>query len=334
MGVNVLHMKQSNVHTVLWALYSCGYSTVKDLAHMTGLSFATVGSILNGLVKNGQVTLGEQVSATGGRPSQTYAFCAEHAHVLAVSGRIRNEKDILNAYVGNLYGDIVWQTEQYFEDIDVASFEHLIDVCLKAYPNIRALAFSLPGVENDGLILSNNYKKLEGVFFTRHFEKKYCLPVITQNDVNAAVFGYSRNMEPDRIIAGIFIPGYSAPGVGLKINGKVIKGARGYAGEASLLPLQIDWLTIDYQNPPEIGAAVAKLLSIYCSVVNPSHMVLYGDFFTQAVQDAIEREIPDGLREVYPSVEYKNDYESDVVSGLVTQAIAAYRDSMCALGLI
>lgn len=33
------------------------------------------------------------------------------------------------------------------------------------------------------------------------------------------------------------------------IDGKILKGASGYAGKVALLPLGIDWLSIDYNNP-------------------------------------------------------------------------------------
>ena len=160
MGINAIDVKQNNVHIVLQALSSIKTSTTKDLAQMTGLSFATVGNILNTLVESGQVLLGEQIPSAGGRPSQAYIFNAEFAHVLALSARVQKGKNIIHACVGNLNGETIWQTEQCFESIKLTSFEALVDSCLKAYPTIRILSFSLPGVEHNGVIISNDYAEL------------------------------------------------------------------------------------------------------------------------------------------------------------------------------
>ncbi len=329
MGINMIDMKQSNAQTVLWALSSCKSSTVKDLAGLTGLSYATVGNLLNYFVNSKEVILGEMLSATGGRPSQSYTFNAEYAYVLVFSARVREGKHYIHACVGNLYGEVVWQTEQCFDDIRITSFEALLDLSLRAYPNISILAFSLPGVARDGVILTNDYKELEGVSFTEHFQRKYHLPAIIENDVNAAVFGYSKRIEDDSVVVGIYFPKYFGPGAGTVIDGKILKGAFGFAGEVFLLPLGIDWITINYEKPQEIGPAIAGLISVFCGIVNPEHVVLYGDFFTEEVKKAIEQKLSTlALQGIYPSIVYQCDLNPDIIAGLMTQAVSAYQSGV------
>ena len=219
MGINMIDMKHKNAHTVLWTLCSCRSATIKELAEKTGLSFATVGNILNEFVKSGEVTLGETVSATGGRPSQAYDFNAEYAHMLAMSARIRGGKDVICACVGNLYGETIWKTERCFEHIDLTCFEQMTESCLRAYPTIRVLAFSLPGVERDGVIIANDYTALEGLPFTEHFQEKYGRYVVVENDVNAAVLGYGKTGVPTSVLAGIYFPKYFNPGACILSNG-------------------------------------------------------------------------------------------------------------------
>ncbi|WP_367566280.1 ROK family protein [Lacrimispora sp.] len=319
-------MKQSNAQTVLWTLCSCKTSTVKDLAQLTGLSYATVGNILNDFVDSGEVMLGEMLSATGGRPSQFYTFNAEHAHVLALSARTREGKHMIRACLGNLYGEVIWQAEQSFEDIQLMSFEHMIDSALYPYPTVSILSFSLPGVEQDGVIITNDYAMLRGVSFTKHFQEKYRLPVIIENDVNAAVSGYGKNAETDSVIVGIYFPKYFGPGAGIIIDGKVLKGACGFAGEVSLSPLGIDWLSMDYEKPREVGLAISRLISVFCGIINPEHVVLYGDFFTESVKETIREEIStETLRNVFPTIIYQDDLDFDIITGLITQAVSAYQ---------
>ena len=113
------------------------------------------------------------------------------------------------------------------------------------------------------------------------------------------------------------------------IDGKILKGSGGYAGEVVLLPLGIDWLSINYENPQEAGSAISGLISIFCGIVNPDHVVLYGDFFTDALKAAIEREIPTpAVRNIFPSIVYQRDLDSDIIAGLTARAVAAYRSGL------
>jgi len=326
----MLDLRQSNARTVLWSLRSCRTSTIKDMAQLTGLSFATVGNILNSFVESGEVLLGEMHSSTGGRPSQAYSFNAEYAHVLALSARVRGEKNVITACVGNLYGEEVWKTEQYFDTIQLTSFEALVAASVEAYPTIRVLSFSLPGVELDGVIQVNDYRELEGLPFAEHFQKKYLLPVLIENDVNAAVLGYGKSLKEVSVIVGIYFPRHFGPGAGIMIDGKLLKGACGYAGEVDILPLDIDWCSINYEDPREAGAAISKLVSVFCSILNPEQVVLYGDFFTAALRKAIEEEFPTpAIRNILPSIVYRNDLDSSIHTGLITLAISAYQAGLC-----
>lgn len=326
MGVNMLDMKQNNALTVLWALRSCKTSTIKEIAQITGLSFATVCNVLNSFVESGEVILGDMHSATGGRPSQAYTFQAEYAHVLALSTRIRNGKNIISASVGNLYGEVVWQAEQSFDTIQLTSFEAIIESSLREYPSIRIVAFSLPGIERNGVILINDYQELVGISFTEYFQNKYHLSVVIENDVNTAVFGYSRKTEAVSVIVGIYFPRAFGPGAGIVIDKTILKGSRGFAGEVCLLPIGIDWLSINYENPGEVGAAISKLISIFCGTVNPDRVVLYGDFFNDAFMKAIKQEIPTpAIRNIFPDIDYTSDLDSDIISGLFALALSEYQ---------
>ncbi len=326
MGVNMLDMKQSNALTVLWALRSCKTSTIKEIAQITGLSFATVCNVLNGFVESGEVILGDMHSATGGRPSQAYTFQAEYAHVLALSTRIRNGKNIISASVGNLYGEVVWKIEQSFDTIQLTSFEAMIESSLQAYPSICIVAFSLPGIERNGVILINDYQELVGISFAEHFQTKYQLSVVIENDVNTAVFGYSRKTEAVSVIVGIYFPRAFGPGAGTVIDKIILKGSKGFAGEVCLLPIGIDWLSVNYENPLEVGAAISKLISIFCGTINPDRVVLYGDFFNDAIIEAIQQEAPSQeIRNIFPDIDYTSDLDEDIISGLFALALSEYQ---------
>lgn len=327
--VHAVDLKQKNTHTVLWTLCDRKASTTKELAKLTGLSFATVSSILNALVATGQVLPGHLVTATGGRPSQTYHFHAEYAHVLALSAHVRKSAHVIRACVCNLWGEAVWETELCADTIVLSRFESIIDRCLERYPSICILSFSLPGVEHRGVVVANDYPALVGSAFPAHFQGKYRRLALVENDVNAAVLGYAGNTQSSSPLAGVYFPKCFNPGAGILIGGQVYKGFSGYAGEVALTPLGIDWCALDYTDPREAGAAIGKLLYAVCSIVNPEHVVLYGDFFDSVLQESVQSDLRARMPpSILPQLHYRKELEQDIITGLTAQALTAYRQGL------
>ncbi|MGI6149498.1 MAG: ROK family protein [Firmicutes bacterium] len=326
MGVNMLDVKQVNAEVVLWELWALRTASVKELSQRTGLSFATVASILSGFVETGEVVLGGRLSGTGGRPSQAYVFNAEFAHILALSAQVRNGTHLIRSSVGTLYGETIATNEKSFDQIELISFETMVDAALQAHPKIKVAAFALPGVVRAGRVLVNDYPALEGIDFPGHFRERYGLLGVAGNDVNAALAGYAVNSEPAPVVAALYFPRQFNPGAAVMVDGKIVEGALGYAGEVSLLPIDVDWKRIDYYRPQEIGPALARLVAVFCAIVNPSRVVLYGDFFTEETRRAVTQNIPSsGVNRIFPELVYDRDLDRDIIAGLFSQAIAAYK---------
>lgn len=329
MGVNRLDMKQKNEQMVLQTLRTMHTSTIKQLAQLTGLSLVTVGNIVNAYVESGEVLLGDMHSATGGRPSQAFTYNMSFAHVLALSAQVRKGSFVIDSSVGDLYGEVVWHAEDTFESIDLSSFEQTIETALQLYPRISTVSVSLPGVERDGIILENDFESLKDTSFVDHFQTRYERPFLVENDVNAAVLGYAKKLEDESAIVGIYFPQAFGPGAGIVIDGKVHRGAAGYAGEVNLIPLDVNWLTLNYQSPEETGAAIAKLIGVFCATVNPSQVVVYGDFVTDTLKQAVEQSIPSAeLRRIFPRIEVYENVGEDIRTGLFSLALDAYNKNI------
>ena len=327
MAQNAIHVKQDNIHSVLWSLHSCKSASSKTLSQMTGLSFATVNNILNALVKTGEALPGQTLPSSGGRPSQTYLFNANFAHLLMLSVGVQAGAHSAQACVCNLNGETVLKIERYFDDINLSSIECVIDACLSKDPTIRVLVLSLPGAAFNGSVLTNDYPALEALPITRHLEEKYQRLSLLENDVNAAVLGFSQRIKQPSTTAGIYFPKCFNPGAAFVIDGKILTGAGGFAGEVGLIPLEVEWTTLDYDNPFEISAAIVKLIGIICCVLNPHHIVLYGDFFSDAVRAALcTASQTQDLCRIFPPLTCKQDLNSDMMRGLFAQAISAYRN--------
>ena len=319
-------LKQDHVDAVRWALHAAHSASIRTLANTTGLSFATVAGIMAQLVQTGEALSGEVLPSDGGRPAQSYQFNAAHAQVLAISAQARGSQNVIFAQVRDLYGNTVYQTELVLDTFTVTDFETVIDQCRAAYPAIWVLALALPGVVHQGCAITNDYPALVKVNFQRNLETKYRLPTLVENDVNAAIVCHAL---PSGIAAGLYFPRRFCPGGAVCINGTVLHGAAGYAGELGLLPLGIDWLGLDYTNPAAAAPAVAKALCTFCGLLNPDLLVLYGDFFTPATQQAIQaaaRQCAAG--DLLPPVLYRDVLHEDIFAGLFVKGIKTYRDAL------
>jgi predicted NBD/HSP70 family sugar kinase len=103
------------------------------------------------------------------------------------------------------------------------------------------------------------------------------LPTITENDINAAVVGYSHrnNIGSDNCVVGLYFPDKYPPGAGIYLNGDIYKGKDGFAGEIKFLPFGIDWDSFDYNQNAVDDLIVKAILTFQCTF-NPNTIVIYG----------------------------------------------------------
>jgi hypothetical protein len=103
-------------------------------------------------------------------------------------------QDTLCLRVCNLYGTVIASREGPFAAMSLSDFEPYIDEMFEEYPGIKAIGFGLPGIELGGKIVALDYQRLIGSPIIKHFESRYLVPVLFENDVNAAV------LDPDSFI--------------------------------------------------------------------------------------------------------------------------------------
>lgn len=279
--MDTAHVKQLNLTALRAQLIFKRAATIQELSQMTGLSVVTVKALLGEMIERGEVTQGDMVPSGGGRPSRLYVCNGSYRHSVVIYGHQQLNKNSIHVLVINLFEEIVYREQAYIDDIRIDSFCSMIDRAVTAYPATAAIAFGLPGFEDNGIIVANDYCGIVGNRFVPFYQSRYNVPVAFINDVNAAVKGYSRLAQAKTCLAGIYFPRIYRPGAGLVINGEVYTGAQHFAGEIGRLLPDTDWLTIDYNDDEAVTDAVSRLLSIYCRVVAPEQFVLYGDFFAE-----------------------------------------------------
>lgn len=323
---NALVMKEMNIHLVRRTLKAQKQATKHQLAELTGLSTVTIGTILQKLVEeNIAVELG-LVSSMGGRPAQQYQFNENHAHILTLFTHEQGGLDMLYIRVANLYGVPVYEHETPLTDINLYTFEPYIDSALEAFPTIGAIGFGLPGIERDGSIIVADYPALAGTPFIAHYQERCHLPVMVENDVNAACVGHCKHNHIESGAATIYLyfPQKYPPGGGIYLNGHVYKGVSGYAGEVAMLPYHIDWRDPAlYADAERISDAIASVMIATVSLLNPHSIILFGGFLTPDLLAQIQQRCAHQLPpQALPAVRLAADFTLDYQTGMIEQTLA------------
>ncbi len=321
-------VKELNKNSLRSRLTQRREATIQELAEPTGLSVVTVKALLNEMIAQGEVIEGETAPSGGGRPSRRYVYNGEYRHAAAVYGYQNENKNSIHVLVVNLFGECVYKDQAFIEDIRVESFCGMLDRAMGAYPKIAAIAFGLPGFEENGVIVANDYGGIVGDRFLRFYQSRYGLPIRYINDVNAAVVGYSGPAHVKTCLAGIYFPRLYRPGAGMVINGGVYTGAQHFAGEIGHLLPDTDWLLLDYDDEEAVSDAVARMLGIYCCVVAPEQFILYGDFFSEKSAGEIRCRTQDLLcGQFQVNVEVSSAFERDFERGMTALALRQLGDT-------
>lgn len=321
---NSYSIKELNKKRVRDALRFMRKSTIYELSQETSLSVVTVKTVLEDLIAQGEVFEGHTVPSNGGRPSMRYHYNPEFRYGIVVYGYQKDNGNLIRLLVVNLFGESVRQIETIIENVQVSSFCRYIDAVLKDYPAVGAIGFGLPGVEENGTITSNDYNGLVGDAFMDYYQKKYGVPVLFINDVNAAVKGYfSRQSTKDSLCTvGIYFPRIYPPGAGMVIGGEVYTGAHHFAGEIGHLLPGVDWTRINYTDAPILCKTVASLLAMYCRIVAPSQFILYGDFFADTLITSIKGYTQALLPQSFPvNVSFSCGFGRDVEAGMINAVL-------------
>ncbi len=272
---NTNQIKRFNTDSVRAVLSGKTGTTIARVVRQTKLSVPTVSRIIDELVASGEVFSCPEEVITGGRRAKQYMLNAQFTYTLC----IYFDQNVIWYELSDAISDLVEQGE-----IAVENFAHpqLIDELVgriaKAYANLKAVSIGVPAwVDHDELKAIVAYPGFETVNFRTLIGDKYKLPCRITNDLKAIVTGYYNSHFADRKTSlCCFYQSCSGPGTGLMVNGQLLPGFAGFAGEVGYLPVGGANLhdallpTRDYAS--RTRAAAAAVISLI-TLINPEYLL-------------------------------------------------------------
>lgn len=313
---NAILMKEINLNNVRQALKQIETATKPQLSKLTKLSVVTVNSLVKELHELGEIFEDETVPSNGGRPALTYRFNYDFSLALVISLKENQGNELVTVMVVNLENRIIDKEEHILPRFErqflYESIEHLINL----YPSIKVIGFGIPGQTVNGEVTVTSHSELKGIRLAEEIESKFNMPVLVENDVNAAVSGFYANHEfsDDRSIVGIYFPTKYPPGMGIYLNGSLVKGKSGMAGEIKFLPNDQQW---SQMNSTLFVQSLCQLIHTVNAILAPDMVVVYVDRVDVSFwRNEWERYQQEHIMPTYPEVIQQDTFQEDFESGL------------------
>lgn len=212
--------------------------------------------------------------------------------------------------------------------LDIKDLEDIITTQISQNTStpFDAISIAVPGVIKQGRLdlPKTNVIHLQGSVdnyydIQSHFENLYNIPVFFENNANCAALGwYSSQSEYSNICFMSQPNGWLVGGQGIVINGKLIRGAHGIAGELKhiLNYLQIENpLTLNAYHIDTVKQIVTKSILVNVSILDPEVVVVRCEMLPD--MDELKEELLKYLPEHrIPKLVHIQDFNDYVLGGL------------------
>ncbi len=224
--------------------------------------------------------------------------------VLCLSIYNNNQYNYINYRVYH-HQHIKLEKEIVKNTISLNDIYSVIDICILDYPEIKKIAISIPGIVDNGQVLST-FVENGNCHLKDILEDKYKIQAIISNDVNSATLGYYASQNQYDSFCFLFQPIGIDAGIGSVIDGKLITGNSYLAGEVKFLPLELsqpkEKLFVTSKGILEV---VYKLILTTICIISPKVIVLYCDFIDNP------KVIEDKLKETFNG--HVDNYHIDII---------------------
>ena len=191
-----------------------------------GLSVVTVNSLIHELLETGEVIQKQMLPSGGGRPALQYQYNGRYKMALTAYMYVQEGRERLFLEVQDLFQNMVASDAYEIADMDIDMLEHAISKWMKQYPTISVMVFGIPGTEHQGKLKVMDYAIFQSQELFARLRSTYQMPVLIENDINAALFGYCQRQNiRQECTAGLYFPKVSA-GFRHSISAEIFIAAR------------------------------------------------------------------------------------------------------------
>lgn len=240
-------LRQISVRAAMEILLHEGSTSRADLAKKTGLSKQTMSEVIRTLEESGWVRAKGVVSGKVGRSAVTYEVVPDAGCVIGIDLGANTIRIAIVDIVGNIVDEIETGCDGRSGEALLQHVSDLVDTCLKkariTHSKILLAAVATPGVidpETGTLSLAPNMSEIASMDVVKKLQEVLRCDVVIENDVNAAVIGESWKGSGVGLDSVALISLGTGIGLGTLVNGKLMRGAKGAAGEISYLPFGAD----------------------------------------------------------------------------------------------
>ncbi len=239
MGESIRVTSESDSPGDLLTLIRSGRARTRgELGEATGLARSTIAQRVDALINAGLVVEVGDAPSTGGRPPSLLGFNGDSGLVLAADLGATHSR----VAVCNLHAEVL---AELAEDIEIdlgpshvlewleEKFDKLLSEVGRTPGEVRGVGIGVPGPVDFAHGMAVNPPIMAGWHRYRvadHFEQRYGVPVLVDNDVNIMALGEYWSMAPD-IDDFILVKVGTGIGSGLIMGGHLHRGANGAAGD-------------------------------------------------------------------------------------------------------
>jgi glucokinase len=238
-------VRRANIETVFRAIGEHAPASRNDLVRLTGLSKPTVLALVAALEQEGLIRatrLAAEPRGAGRRPVG-YEHNPQAAYVIGVDVGGTKMAVAIADLSGGIKAEIELGTSQGAGDAVVRQVVDTVRAVARqagiAWSAVDAIGIGTPGVQGpDGAIqMADNVPGLEGVKLVGVLRRSLRVPVLLENDVNLAALGELMAGAARGRGSFVLMSIGTGLGLGIVVNGQLVRGARGAAGEIAYLPI-------------------------------------------------------------------------------------------------
>ena len=313
-------LKQINLQKIRDAFLMGGPFSKTELAEKTGLSFPTVGKIVDEMVAARQLQIAGTGSSSGGRCSRIYQYNADYRNAIAMILEGQN----LDWFILDSLG---MTKSQGRIEIDSDLFDTLVGLLLQARrqePSLCCFCLGIAANTNGETVQQSfEYPQLKGMNLLKELECASGLNGTLGNDMWISSEGYwQRCRMNDHTTLISFYLGSCGFGSSFVVGGKTVKGAHQVAGEIELLPWVREAGLNANQWPDTLPESILRCILTYAIITDPDFIQLYTHPFFVDHFDEIQTQLNACFAPVQPPVLLlSDDFRADYEIGLSRRAM-------------